>query len=157
MDGFTEYEGVRIGYRVAGAGAPAIVLMPTWPIVDSGLWKAQAPYLSRHVTTITYDPPGNGRSDRPEDPKAYSDDARVGQLLAVMDAAGVDDAVLVGACLGGWHALVAAARHPDRVRGVVAIAPAAGTGLAGRPGPAPRGRRCGGPAVPRRPAPRSTR
>jgi pimeloyl-ACP methyl ester carboxylesterase/predicted glycosyltransferase len=124
MDGFTEYEGVRIGYRVTGAGAPAIVLMPTWPIVDSGLWKAQAPYLSRHVTTITYDPPGNGRSDRPEDPKAYSDGARVGQLLAVMDAAGVDDAVLVGACLGGWHALVAAARHPDRVRGVVAIAPA---------------------------------
>ena len=129
MDGFVEHDGVRIAYRVTGTGHPAVVLMPTWPIVDAQLWKAQEPYLSRHGTTIAYDPPGNGRSDRPETPKAYSDDARVGQLLAVMDAAGVPDAVLVGVCTGAWHALVAAARHPERVRGVVAIAPA-GTLLA---------------------------
>jgi pimeloyl-ACP methyl ester carboxylesterase/predicted glycosyltransferase len=73
---------------------------------------------------ITYDPPGNGRSDRPPDRKAYGDEAAIGQLVAVMDATGTDRAFLGGLCTGAWHALIAAARHPDRVLGVAAIAPA---------------------------------
>jgi pimeloyl-ACP methyl ester carboxylesterase/predicted glycosyltransferase len=123
MEGYVKHDGVRIGYRVTGAGDTTVVLMPTWSIVDSGHWKAQAPYLSRHFRVVTYDPPGNGRSDRPADPAAYGDDAQVAQLLAVLDEAGAERAVLAGLCSGAWRALVAAARHPDRVLRVAAIAP----------------------------------
>ena len=124
MQGYAEHDGVRIGYRVSGTGDRTVVLMPTWSIVDSRHWKAQVPYLSRHFRVVTYDPPGNGRSERPTTPGPYSDDAQVGQLLAVMDATGVRQAWLGGVCTGAWRALVAAARHPDRVLGVVAISPA---------------------------------
>ncbi len=41
--------------------------------------------------------------------------------IAVMDAAGVDRAVLVGLCTSGWRALLTAGQHPDRVLGVVTM------------------------------------
>ena len=123
--GYVKHDGVRIGYEVFGTGSPAVVLLPTWPIVDSRHWKAQVPYLARHFRVVTFDPPGNGRSDHSTDPAAYGDDAMVGQLLAVMDGTGTDRAVLAGLCTGAWWALVATSRHPERVLGVAAIAPAA--------------------------------
>jgi pimeloyl-ACP methyl ester carboxylesterase/predicted glycosyltransferase len=126
MLGYAEHDGVRIAYRVLGdADRPTVVLMPTWPIVDSQHWKAQVPYLSRHFRVVTYDPPGNGLSDRPLDPRSYDDDAQVGQLLAVLEETGTRRAVLAGLCIGAWLAFVAAARHPDLVDGVAAIGPAA--------------------------------
>jgi predicted glycosyltransferase len=41
--------------------------------------------------------------------------------MAVMDATGVEQAVLVGLCTSSWRALLTAAQHPDRVLGVVSI------------------------------------
>lgn len=126
MQGYVTHDGVRIGYRVYGdEGRENVVLMPAGTIVDSRHWKAQVPYLSRHFRVVTFDPPGNGRSERPLTPAAYSDDAQVGQLFAVMDAAGMDRAVLGGLCSGAWRAFAAAARQPDRVTGVIAISPLA--------------------------------
>jgi pimeloyl-ACP methyl ester carboxylesterase/predicted glycosyltransferase len=128
LEGYVKRDGVRIGYEVFGSGeptAPTVVLLPAWSIIDSRHWKAQVPYLSRQFRVITFDPPGNGRSDRPLDPAAYSDDAHLAYLLAVLDAVEVDRAVLIGLSRGGWWSLVAAALHPDRVLGVVAIAPVA--------------------------------
>ena len=61
------------------------------------------------------DPRGNGRSDRPIGPEHYGDLAQVGDLIAVMDAVGVERALLVGLCDSAWFALLAAARHPERV------------------------------------------
>ncbi|GIF67627.1 hypothetical protein Ais01nite_56620 [Asanoa ishikariensis] len=128
IEGYVKRDGVRIGYEVFDPGdpeAPTVVLLPAWSIVDSRHWKAQVPYLSREFRVITIDPPGNGRSDRPTDPAAYSDDAHLGYLIAVLDAVEADRVVLVGLSRGGWWSLVGAARHPDRVLGAVAIAPVA--------------------------------
>jgi pimeloyl-ACP methyl ester carboxylesterase/predicted glycosyltransferase len=116
--------GVRIAYEVfgnPGDGGPAVVFVPTDAIVSSQTWKAQAPYLSRHAVVVTIDPPGNGRSGRCTDPAAYSDTAYARYVVDVMDAAGVESAVLVGICGSAWCALVAAAKAPNRVRGVVTI------------------------------------
>ena len=55
----------------------------------------------------------------------------VENLVAVMDACGIDRALLVGLCESSWFGLLAAARHPDRVTGVVAIAPGAPDGTPG--------------------------
>ena len=63
--GYVVNSGVRIHYEVHGAGQPAILLLPTWAIVDSRHWKMQVPFLARDHRVITFDPRGNGRSDLP--------------------------------------------------------------------------------------------
>jgi pimeloyl-ACP methyl ester carboxylesterase/predicted glycosyltransferase len=123
-DGFAAHDGVRIAYQVFGRSGPAVVLLPTWPIVPARVWKMQAPHLARRCRVVTFDPRGNGASDRPTVPEAYADSAIVADALAVMDAAGVDRAVLVGYCSGTRWALQIAAAAPERVSGIVTIAAA---------------------------------
>jgi pimeloyl-ACP methyl ester carboxylesterase/predicted glycosyltransferase len=123
IEGFIERGGVKVGYEVFGEGEPAVVFPPVDGIVQSRCWKAQVPYLARTSKVVTIDPRGNGRSDRPQTAAAYADTEFVADTIAVMDAAGVDRAVLVGHCTSSWYAFLAAGRHPDRVLGVVAIAP----------------------------------
>ncbi|RTL71039.1 MAG: alpha/beta fold hydrolase [Pseudonocardiaceae bacterium] len=123
--GFVERDGCRLGYEVFGAKStgPTVFLVPPSPIVDSRLWKAQVPFLAQHHRVVTVDPLGNGRSDRCTDPERLGLDPLVADLIAVLDAADVDRAVLVGHCSAAWRCVVAAARHPERVLGVVAICP----------------------------------
>ena len=91
--------------------------------MHSRAWKGQVPYLAQHYRVVTIDPPGNGRSGRSLDPAAYDDLALVADTLAVLDHLGIERAVLAGICLSAWQALLTAALHPDRVQGVVAVAP----------------------------------
>ena len=121
--GFVEVDGVRLGYEVFGDGEPTLLLMPTWMIVHSRFWKAQVPYLARHHRVVTYDGPGNGRSDRPLECPAYTLDATVAQAVAVLDATGTERAVVVSLSQAVSWSLRLAADHPDRVLGQVIIAP----------------------------------
>ena len=121
-EGFVERDGVKVGYEVFGTGEPAVVFPPIDAIVHSRAWKAQVPYLARTSKVVTIDPRGNGRSGRPQEAAAYADTEFVADTIAVMDAAGIDHAVLVGICTSGWRALLTAALHPGRVLGVVALA-----------------------------------
>ncbi len=66
-EGFVDRDGVKLGYEVFGGGPLTLLLLPTWTIVHSRFWKAQVPYQSRHAQVVTFDGPGNGRSDRPLD------------------------------------------------------------------------------------------
>ncbi|GAA1934082.1 alpha/beta fold hydrolase [Nocardioides marmoribigeumensis] len=120
-----ESDGVRIHHEVwgeVGSGRDrTVLLLPTWTIVHKRLWKAQVPYLSRHLRVLTYDGPGNGGSDRPLDPAAYDHDQQVRHAVRVLDASGTDRAVVVAFSQGCTWALELAAFHPERVRGVVLI------------------------------------
>jgi len=120
-EGFIERDGVKVGYEVFGAGEPAILLLTSWAIVHARQWKAQVPYLARHFQVITVEGRGNGRADRPGTPEAYRDREYVDDAIAVLDAIGVDRAVVVGLSVGGRHALQLAAWYPERAAGVVAI------------------------------------
>ncbi|MEP7089405.1 MAG: alpha/beta fold hydrolase [Nocardioidaceae bacterium] len=126
--GTLDRDGVTVAYEVFGDGATTVLFPPVDTIVDSRVWKGQVPYLSRHFRVVTVDPPGNGRSDRPTDPSAYDDVVLVGHALAVLDELGIERAVLASVCYTAWLALVTASLHPDRVQGVVAIAPFAPDG-----------------------------
>ena len=84
-------------------------------------WKAQVPYLSRHFRVVSYDGPGNGRSDRPHDATAYDFDVQVRHALAVLDATGTERAVVIGLSQGGAWALQLAAEHGARVLGAILI------------------------------------
>ena len=120
-DGYVERDGVKVGYEVFGNGSPTLVLLPAWTIVHSRFWKMQVPYLARHFRVVTFDRPGNGRSDRSSDPDAYGVDAVTEHALAVLDATETDQAVFVSLSQGAQEALKLAADHPDRVLGAVFI------------------------------------
>ncbi|MGZ4353031.1 MAG: alpha/beta fold hydrolase, partial [Gaiellaceae bacterium] len=124
LEGFVERDGVRIFYEVYGEGDRTILLLPTWSIVHSRLWKAQIPYLARHARVVTFDGRGNGRSDRPEGVEAYLEDAFALDTLAVMEATGTEKATLVGCSCGALWGSILAADHSERVEGVVYIGPA---------------------------------
>ena len=119
-----ERAGARIGYEVYDNNGPTVLLMPTWTIVHSRFWKMQVPYLARHYRVITFDGPGNGRSDRVIDPNRYSADEYAADAVAVLDATDTASAVVAGLSLGAGYSVRLARRAPERVDGVVMIGPA---------------------------------
>ena len=123
-EGFVERDGVRTFYEVYGDGEKTILLLPTWSLIHSRVWKAQIPYLARHFRVVTFDGRGNGKSDRPSEPEAYVESEFAADALAVMDATGTQRAVLVSLSRGAERSLHIGAACPERVAGQVFIAPA---------------------------------
>ena len=100
------------------------MLLPANPISHSRLWKAQVHYLARHFRVVAYDGRGNGRSDFPDPSSTFLGTSRASDCLAVMDATSTEQAVLVGICNDGvFPSIQIAADQPERVLGIVAIAP----------------------------------
>ena len=122
-EGFIERDGVRVFWESYGQGEQTLIFLPTWTLVHSRVWKAQIGYFARHFRVICFDPRGNGRSDRPQDPSAYDEDEFAQDTIEVMDACGVDRAVLVTLSRGAQRGMLVAAEHPERVAGIVFIGP----------------------------------
>ncbi|MEJ7705389.1 MAG: alpha/beta fold hydrolase [Geodermatophilaceae bacterium] len=133
-DGVVDRDGVLLHYEihgretygreVYGEDSPTIVLLPTWSIIDSRFWKAQIPYLARHYRVVTWDGRGSGRSSRPEGSAAYTHSQFAADGLAVMDATGTEQAILVALSCGALWGIQLAADHPGRVSGLVSLSPA---------------------------------
>ncbi len=130
--GVVEREGGRIAYEVYGSGDPPIAFVPPWQIVHSRVWKAQIPDFARRHQVVAWDNRGNGASDRPSDPAVHTTLERTANLEAVLDAVGVDAAILVGLSSSSGPMIVFAAQHPERVLGLVFVCPAAHVGDPGR-------------------------
>lgn len=125
LEGKAERDGAQIAYEVYGPNsAPTLLLMPTWQVLHSRHWKMSIPHLARHYRVVTFDPIGNGKSDRVFDSARYDTRAVLNDALAVLDATNTDKVLAAGLSIGGGYATMLAAFHPDRVSGVVAIAPA---------------------------------
>jgi pimeloyl-ACP methyl ester carboxylesterase/predicted glycosyltransferase len=127
-EGYVERDGVRVHWEAYGRGEPAVLFLPTWTIIHSRHWKMQIPYFARHGRAITYDPRGNGRSDRPPGSDAYAEAEFAADALAVLDAAAAEKAVIVSLSMGAQRALILGAEHPERVAGLVFIGPALSLG-----------------------------
>jgi pimeloyl-ACP methyl ester carboxylesterase len=110
--------GVRIHYENQGHG-PAVVLVQGLGL-SSRFWFDIPGRLAEHYRVIALDNRGVGRSDRPHGP--YSMGAMAEDVVAVLDHAKVERAVVVGISLGGMIAQHVAIRYPGRVRGLVLIA-----------------------------------
>jgi pimeloyl-ACP methyl ester carboxylesterase len=103
-----------------GSGAPMVLLHEG--VVDSRIWARVLPLLAERHRVIRYDQRGYGRSPLPDGPYSVVED-----FFAVLDAAEVGEAVVVGASRGGNIALGAALERPDRVSKLVLV----GSGLPG--------------------------
>ena len=120
-EGYVDRDGFKLHFEVFGDGEPTLLLLPTWTIVHARFWKAQVPYLARHFRVVTYDGPGNGRSDRPLEAGPYTCEEQARAAEAVLDATGTGAAVLVSLSMGAQWALWLMANEPQRVLGSVFI------------------------------------
>lgn len=123
--GHAERANAAIAYAVYGEDdrAPTVLLLPTWSIIHSRHWKMVLPYLALHYRVVTYDGLGNGASDRVLDPARYGGHHMIEDCLAVLDATNTASALCAGVSQGGALALMMGALHPERVDGIVSIAP----------------------------------
>ena len=107
-------------------GAPVVVA--AHGITANALaWAGVAEALDGRVTLMAPDMRGRANSRAISGP--FGIDADAEDLIAVMDHAGVDRAVLLGHSLGAYVTSVAATRYPDRVAAVVAADGGLGLGL----------------------------
>jgi 3-oxoadipate enol-lactonase len=107
-------DGVRLHYADGGRRDGPPVLMIQGLGADKTLWAIQRLALRSHYRTIALDNRGAGRSDHPYG--AYSLEQMADDAAAVLDHAGVADAHVVGASMGGVIAQLLIMRHPERVR-----------------------------------------
>ena len=107
----------HLHYRVAGAGAPVVLLHPS-PM--SGLAMVPiAKALSDQYQTFCFDTPGYGQSEALAHP-AQSLDDYVNALLAGWDALGIARCALIGAATGAQIAIEISKRFPERVSLLIA-------------------------------------
>ena len=109
-----------IYYQSTGTGSPALLLSHGFA-ASSAMFAPNISALSLRNLVLTWDLRGHGRSEYPTDPACYSSAAALGDMAALLDAAGLDRAVLGGQSLGGYLSLAFALKHPPRVAGLVLI------------------------------------
>lgn len=120
---FVEVDETRLHYRVEGDDTDPAVLL---------LHGASANLLDMHLAlndeldsmrAIYLDRPGLGWSDRPDG--RWNPEREANLIASFMETMGVDSAIIVGHSWGGAISLRLALDHPDRVEGLVLVAPAA--------------------------------
>jgi class 3 adenylate cyclase len=114
---------VHLAYRVFGGGPRDIVLVPGTLSHVEVYWKAPATRhllqrLSAFARVIVFDKRGQGLSDRVA-PNEHTLEERIGDMRAVMDAAGSERATVYGWSEGGPMCLMFCATYPERVSSLV--------------------------------------
>ena len=114
---FVEAGGVRLHVAEAGEGRP-LLLVHGWP-QHWYEWRGLVAELASERRLIMPDLRGFGWSDVPAGP--IEPEAFVRDLVALLDALGLDEVDVVGHDWGGFSSLLLSARHPDRVRRLLAV------------------------------------
>lgn len=111
---------IRLSTLDEGNG-PLVVLCHGFPQTKEA-WRHQVVALARAgYRAVAFDMRGYGKSDAPTDPAQYSVFHGVGDLIALLDALGEEQAVVVGHDWGATVAWQAALLRPDRFRAVMAL------------------------------------
>ncbi len=117
----TTPDGVQLAYATVGDGPPLVKVANWLTHLDydweSLVWRHWWRDLSARHRLVRYDERGCGLSDRDVDD--FSLDTWVGDLETVVDAAGLERFPLLGISQGGPVAMTYAARHPERVSGLI--------------------------------------
>jgi len=122
-----QFADLKVNYLAAGAGHPLIFLHGMGGRAQA--FEEMIPRLANNFSVYAFDQRGSGTTERPPLPKlsfeVWRDD-----VLAFMDAMGIEKAALAGWSLGAETALHVALAAPERVTHIVMIGPGAGPGIA---------------------------
>jgi 3-oxoadipate enol-lactonase len=129
-------DGVLLAGERAGEGPPIVLLhgltaTRRYVVMGSRLLQRSG------MCAISYDARGHGRSEPAPDPGAYGYERLASDLRDVLDALGLERAILAGASMGAHTIVRFAMEHPERVAGIGLITPAYEP--AGEPGAPPDG------------------
>jgi pimeloyl-ACP methyl ester carboxylesterase len=105
---------VQLNDTVAGEGPPLVVLHGLYGAGNN--WGRHVKWLAQHWQVHTPDLRNHGHS--PHNP-VMSYEAMAADIVALMDRAGHEDAVILGHSMGGKVAMTLALTEPERVRGLV--------------------------------------
>lgn len=115
-DGSLEHQGALLWFASYGSGPPVLLLHGG--MGNSGNWGYQVSALvGQGYRVLVTDTRGHGRSNR--DGKPYSYELLASDVLALLDAWGLESVAIVGWSDGACTALVLAATHPERVAKVL--------------------------------------
>jgi pimeloyl-ACP methyl ester carboxylesterase len=112
---FIACDGAELCVREAGQGDPLICLHAG--VADGRMWAAQEEALRDRCRVIAYDRRGFGETRCEPGPFSHVQD-----LIRLLDAMRIDDAILMGCSQGGRVAIDAALARPKRVRALVLVA-----------------------------------
>jgi pimeloyl-ACP methyl ester carboxylesterase len=121
-DRVIEHDGVQLWAEDTGKGTPVLLLHGLTATHRYVVMGSRALERSGH-RVIAYDARGHGRSSPAPSSSQYRYEELVSDAVAVMDALGVERAVLAGASMGAHALLAMALRAPERVAGLVVITP----------------------------------
>jgi pimeloyl-ACP methyl ester carboxylesterase len=114
---FANAPGARLHYESTGSGTPIVFVHET--CADLRSWESQVRWFSRRHRCITYNARGYAPSERGAHPESHDHLRLAEDIGAVMDAAGVDKAFVVGHSMGAYVAAHFAVAHPQRLLGLV--------------------------------------
>jgi class 3 adenylate cyclase/pimeloyl-ACP methyl ester carboxylesterase len=120
---FAKSGDVHIAYQRYGTGPNVVIIPPLVSNVELGweqeIFRRVREHIGRYVHVLEFDKRGIGSSDRFEQHPTLTE--RIGDIHAVMAAAGVERASLLGLSEGGLMAQLFAAMHPERVDRLVLV------------------------------------
>jgi class 3 adenylate cyclase len=115
---------VHIAYQVVGTGSPDLLLVDTWVHHVEAVWDF--PDLARFLRRLSafgrlihFDRRGTGLSDPVPLDRLPGFETQVEDAVAVLDAAGSEQAVIIGLADGGICSILLAQAHPERCRSLV--------------------------------------
>jgi pimeloyl-ACP methyl ester carboxylesterase len=126
---FIDIDGVTVHYKEAGQGDTALLLLHGFAS-STYSWREVMPPLAEDSRVVAFDRPAFGLTERPmpgdfpNGVNPYAAEAQVDLTVGLMDALGIEQAVLVGNSAGGAIATYTALRYPERVKGLVLVDPA---------------------------------
>jgi pimeloyl-ACP methyl ester carboxylesterase len=125
-------DGIATRYAVAGSGPPVLMFSPGGFNATMANWEKHGLYqrtgmlarMRERFTCITFDKRESGGSGGRVERVRWSD--YVNQGVGLLDHLGIEQAHVMGACVGCSIATVLATDHPGRVSGMVLYSPAGG-------------------------------
>jgi pimeloyl-ACP methyl ester carboxylesterase len=122
---FMEVNDVLVHFKLTGEGDPPVILLHGFA-ASTFTWRDVMPPLAEERLVVAYDRPAFGLTERPDPreidgPNPYAREAQAALVVGLMDAMGIDKAILMGHSAGGAVALDAALAYPDRVAGLVLV------------------------------------
>jgi pimeloyl-ACP methyl ester carboxylesterase len=110
-------DGVKLHYEECGSGVPVVFVHEFAGDIRS--WEPQISHFSRRYRCIAYNARGYPPSDVPESFERYSQEHARDDILAVMEALGIQRAFVVGLSMGGFATLHFGIKYSQRALGLV--------------------------------------